>query len=392
MDDEINIQNEIVEVFKSYNSTNFDPIDCLRRCKDILETHCQVNGILDPRNIDAAVEGCNAYGYASNLFLQNNFSSAATSILIDGWNRFSSIQRSEAQRIYRAGLGMYLSRTFLRLGDEGAAFRWAILTHADDRLGEHRDGGGNGKQMLQTILGMSETALAELEEVADQNLSKIKENNGDWSLPFAFAEDVVTKFAFYKTAHSQLFAMRSKTIEFPINVAYFSSLLDRVNSDGIETKEKGDTLEDLACYLSLLLPALTPRRNLLEETLAFESDLVVRNLNPDSNLIADLLGRHFLVECKNWESRVGVPSVGYFLHRMRLTHAHFGIIFARSGITGDEEQEKAAYSIIRKSFHEDGSICVVIDINDLVALGNENLTFRSLLFERIERLRFGKER
>lgn len=392
MDDDIKIQDKILEVFQNYNPTNFDPIDCLKRCKNILETYCQVDGKLDPRNVEAALEACNAYGYTSNLFLYNNFSSAAISILIDGWNRFSSIQRSERQRIYRAGLGMYLAKAYLRLGDEGTAFRWAILTQSDDLLGEHPDGGGNGRQMLQTILGMSEIALDELKEIADHNLSKIKENNNDWSLSFAFAEDVVTKFAFNKTAHSQLFAMRSKTIEFPINVAYFSSLLEQVNNDVIEAKEKGDRLEDLASYLFLLLPALTPRRNLLEETLAFESDIVIRNLNPDSNLIADLLGRHFLVECKNWESRVGVQSVGYFLHRMRLTHAHFGIIFAKSGITGDEQQEKAAYSIIRKSFHEDGSICVVIDNNNLFALSNENLTFRSLLLERIERLRFGKER
>jgi hypothetical protein len=392
MDDEINIQEKIVGVFQSYDSINFDPIDCLKKCKGILENYCHVNGELDPRNVEAALEACNAYGYTSNLFLQNNFSSAATSILIDGWNRLSSIQRSEKQRIYRAGLGMYLAKAYLWLGDTGAAIRWAVLTQADDLLGEHPAGGGSGKQMLQTILGMSETALAELKEMADQNLSMVREKDTDWSLPFAFAEDVVTKFAFHKTAHSQLFAMRSKIIEFPINVAYFSSLLERVNSNFVETKEKGDALEDLASYLFLLLPALTPRRNLLEETLAFESDIVIRNLNPDSNLIADLLGRHFLVECKNWESKVGVQSVGYFLHRMRLTHAHFGVIFAKSGITGDELEEKAAYSIIRKSFHEDGSICVVIDNNNLIALNNENLTFRSLLLERIERLRFGKER
>ncbi len=44
--------------------------------------------------------------------------------------------------------------------------------------------------------------------------------------------------------------------------------------------------------------------------------------------------------------------IGYFLYRIRLTHAHFGVIFAKTGITGDEDQEKAAYSLIRKAFHE----------------------------------------
>ncbi len=384
------IQDKILEVFQSFDSTNFDPIECLQRCKHILEESCRVGGEIDPRNIQEAELACNAYGYASNLFLHNHFFSAATSILIDGWNRLSSIQRSEKRRIYRAGLGMYLAKAYLRLGDKGAAFRWAILTQSDDLLGEHSAGGGAGKQMLHTILGMSATALEELSEIANQNLSTIRQNNDDWAVSAAYAEDVVTKFAFNKTAYSQLFAMESKIIEFPINVAYFSSLLEQVNSNEGTSTERGNRLEDLASYLFLLIPTLTPRRNLLEETLAFETDIVVRNLNPQSNLLADLLGRHFLVECKNWISRVGVQGVGYFLHRMRLTHAQFGVIFAKSGITGNEEPEKAAYSIVRKSFHEDRSICVVIDNNDLVEIGEETLTFRSLLLERIERLRFGK--
>lgn len=385
------IQQEILKIFKSYDQYNFEPSECLQKCENFLDRTCNIDGELDPRIIDKAEIACNAYGYASNLFLTNNFPSAAISILIKAWNRFSSIQGSEEQRIYRAGIGMHLSRAYLSLGDKGAALRWALLTQADDLLGEHSAGGGSGRQMLHTVLGMSDEALNELACIASQNLAQIKtKHNNNWSIPYAYAEDVVTKFAFTKPEYSYLFAVTSEAPEFPLNKTYFFSLLDRVNSNADTTKEKGDRLEDMATYLFLLLPGLVPRRNFLEETLAFETDIVVRNLSKNSNIFADLLGRHFLVECKNWEKPVGVKEIGYFLYRIRLTHANFGVIFAKSGITGSEEQEKASYSLIRKAFHEDGTVCILIDNDSLMRLGNTELSLWSIVLDRIERIRFGK--
>jgi hypothetical protein len=240
---------------------------------------------------------------------------------------------------------------------------------------------------------MSETALTELGQVASTNLEKINNDcKNDWSTPYAYAEDVITKFAYNKPEYAHLFASQSNVLEFPLNTAYFEALLNKVNSAALTTKEKGDRLEELATYLFLLIPGLIPRRNLLEETLAFESDIVIRNLTMSANVITELLGRHFLVECKNWEETVGVRDIGYFLYRMRLTHAHFGVIFAKSGITGNEDQEKAAYSLIRKAFHEDGNICVVISNEDLTCISQAESTFWPLLLEKIERIRFGKAR
>jgi hypothetical protein len=389
----MDFQKEISDIFNSYDPNNFDPSGFLQECMIFLDSVCGVGNEYDPRVIDGAANACNAYGYVSNLFLQHSFSSAAISILVTAWNKFSSIQRSEKQRIYHAGIGMYLARAYLSLGDKGAALRWALLTQADDLLGEHPEGGGAGRQTLDTILGMSNKALSELARVAEQNLGQVRDvSNNDWSIPYAFAEDVIARFAFNYPEFSQLFAAPSEVVEFSLNDAYFESLLDRVNTAAANAKEKGDWLEDLGVYLFLLIPGLVPRRNLLEETLAFETDIVIRNLVPTRNVVADLLGRHFLVECKNWESTVGVKDIGYFLYRMRLTHASFGVMMAKSGITGDEEKERAAYSLIRKAFHEDGNVCIVIDNASLVSLLSDKLSFWSMLLERIERMRFGRPR
>ena len=385
------IPEQIMGIFESYDPYNFEPASCLQRCSALLDQACFIGGEFHPLDTDRAMGACNAYGLVSNLFLENGFSASATSILIEGWNKFNAFQRDTKVRIYRAGFGMYLAKAYQKLGDKGATFRWALLTQADDLLGEHPAGGGAGKQLLQSVLGMSEVALSELNQEAVANLEKIrKECNNDWSVPYAYAEDVITKFAYNRPEHTNLFSAVSSDLEFPINTIYFEALLNKVNSDAATTKEKGDRLEDLATYLFLTISGFLPRRNLLEETLAFESDIVVRNLA--NNVLADLLGRHFLAECKNWERSVGVQEIGYFLYRMRLTHARFGILFAKRGITGDQNQEQAAYSLIRKAFHEDGNICIVIDNDSLNSLCRSEVTFWPLILERIERIRFGKVR
>ena len=80
---------------------------------------------------------------------------------------------------------------------------------------------------------------------------------------------------------------------------------------------------------------------------------------------------------------------------MRLTHAKFGVIFAKHGVTGDKTGNAgltAARELIRKAFHEDGNICVVLNRDDLDNLLDGKTTFWSLLLERVELIRFGKPR
>ncbi len=212
----MNIQQEILDIFRSYDQYNFDPSDCLHKCEALLDRACSNGGECDPRVIEKAERACNAYGYVSHLFLQNSFSSAATSILIEAWNKFSALQGEQKKRIYRAGIGMYLAKDYLSLGDKGSALRWALLTQAADLLGEHSAGGGAGKQLLHSVLGMNEQALSELRQIALQSLNQIKNRHeNDWSVPLAYPEDVVTRFAFTQPEHAQLFATTSTSLNFP---------------------------------------------------------------------------------------------------------------------------------------------------------------------------------
>ena len=393
MDTDHPLTDRISEAFGPADSPTFDPSRCLAEIVTILDEVCSPGGECDPCTMENPQDVCNLYGTLSNGFLLRGCPSAAETLLIDGWNKFGCKQLETRRRVYRAGLAMYLTKLYGNRGDKGAALRWALLTQADDMLHEHGEGGGAGKQWLLTILGVSASALARFNQIAANSVRLVRaERADDWSAVHGFAEDVVMRFALEAPEFAHLLALDSSVQEFPVSQAYFSSLLSRVNEPHQRETDKGKALEDLASYLFLLVPGWVPRRNLLDEYSSYETDIVVRNLNRTGNLTAELLGRHFLVECKNWESPVGVKDVGYFLYRMRLTHAKFGVLLAKAGITGDEIGEKAARSLIRKAFHEDGSICVILDEEDLVSLAHGQASFWPILLERVERVRFGRAR
>lgn len=109
----MSIQAEILEIYKTYESHEFDPPECFQKFSEALEISCKPGNECDPREIEKAKVACNAYGYASNIFLTHNMPSLATKILINAWNQFSEVQREDKNRIYRAGIGMYLSKVYL---------------------------------------------------------------------------------------------------------------------------------------------------------------------------------------------------------------------------------------------------------------------------------------
>lgn len=333
------------------------------------------------------------YGEIAEEFTKRRFFSAAETLFIAGWNHFGQVQLEKGERVYRAAIGNRLSTFYERIGDRGAAIRWALYTQADDLLGEHEEGGGDARKKLAVMWGMKPDALDALHRIAAENVATIRSDYlGDWSQAPGFAEDVVRRFALEKPQFAHLFAEGSALQEFALSRPYFSALLRRVNAHYAkgQEKEKGSALEDLASYLFLLIPGWVPRRNLVDLFDTGETDLVVRNLNPVGNLTAELLGRHFLVECKNWDSRVGVKEVGYFLYRMRLSHAEFGLMLAQGDVTGDEIIEDAARGLIRKAFHEDGNVCIVMTQHDFEALVTGQVSLWPLLLERIEAVRFGQ--
>ena len=371
------------------------PSEIRSMCLKFICSLCGENEPLDPRNPETNNSIFEFYGTLAADVANRGFDVIAVQILLETWQTYQRIQTDVKQEpIYKAAIAAVISDLYVRRGDLGTAARWGLITDASDVL-YNKNSDGGGRQRLIVSTGIPDDALDKLRTIALANRNHVVDV-GDWSRPEAFAEDVIAKFLAEHQDFGVLFARHTPTVnEYPLSQTYFGSLSKKMQV-AESAAEKGRALEDVATYLTLLIPGWIPRRNVKTVYNEFESDIIVSNLIQSGNLDAEIFGRSFLIECKNWSKPVGVPEVGYFLYRMRLTHTTFGILFAKNGVTGgkdnDEDQDKvrnAADSLIQRAFNEDGNICIVITESDLEEL-NEGKSYWAMIVEKARTVQFGK--
>jgi hypothetical protein len=321
----------------------------------------------------------------------------ARDLMRELWELHAKHQRSSKnRRVFRALLAQLLTQTAYELGNKAEAFRWSLLTQADNILGKDREKGHYSRHWLSARFGMTDEERKALDYLAEECRNEAEANG--WDSPSGFAEEVLRRFAKNDKYGRAVFQRLSGTEEFHLTRPYLGVLLDYMKH-APDNSSKGKRLEDVAFYLFSLLPGCAPRQNLYDLAGASEYDLVVSNMSPTSSLIGDVFGRDFLIECKNWSQAVGAEQVGYFLFRMSLTHCRFGIIIASRHITGTPEAtgkltgDAYAQALVRRAFHEHGSACVVISMRDLESLARGKVSgVTSLLMERLGDFRFGTDK
>jgi len=79
------------------------------------------------------------------------------------------------------------------------------------------------------------------------------------------------------------------------------------------------------------------------------------------------LGRYFVCECKDWESAADFTTMAKFCRVLDSFKARFGILFSRSGISGQKHTTDAALEQL-KVFQDRGIVIVVLDLQDLQAV------------------------
>jgi hypothetical protein len=312
----------------------------------------------------------------------------ADKILQDIWKDMSVKHKKERCWV-GYGIPTYLlSIVFASVNDTGMSFRWALLAYAHDILNNYPYGASCS--ILSTTFGIGKSDLEKLHEEGKLCLEAVRDHENDWGRIEGFPEEVIRRFVSNsgRSIYGTHIAHHQTERDFPVSPGYLSALIDLVEDESLDNNKKGAALEAMASYIMSLLPGCIVKQNLNDTSQVHQTDVLVSNLYRSSNALSDLFGRHILVECKNYRERIGVPEVGYFLLRMNMAHINFGIIFSKEGITGGDDFKNAS-ALIRRSFHEYGSVCVIITIDDMKAAISENKSIYWPIMEKYEDFRFG---
>jgi Restriction endonuclease len=152
---------------------------------------------------------------------------------------------------------------------------------------------------------------------------------------------------------------------------------------------KGKALELTAAYFFVAVAGFEVRLRVLG--LDSEFDLILRSPSPDDP-VHRVLGTYVLVECKNTRDKTAASEVRNFSAKVRFAGCTSGVLVTRAGLTGrgGGTVSDAAYAV-RKSYHRDGSIILLIDGEDIQRVVDGRVAFRDLLVQRYEEIRFDLE-
>ncbi|MCC7540488.1 MAG: hypothetical protein IT379_30000 [Deltaproteobacteria bacterium] len=337
------------------------------------------------RALDPAVHSCNGFWPLFNALgqvSQTPHNRALYEQLYRCWwdlmTRAQLQQGLPAEQCYRAMAGYCIALNRLAAGDTGSALRWAILAHLADATEGHHLGTGGAEHMLRCSLGVPRSVVDRLSEAA--RAARAQAVTAGWKQRLDVVPEHLLSAALEGSDYRALLAP-AQVAEVPLCPAYMTIATDSAIND-----PSGKALERLASYLVTTLPGWRPRRNVWGDREVCQHDVVAVEVAPTPWRLPDP-GRCMLIECKNWSKTVGVGELGYLFARMQLVGSRLGVMMARKGLTGadDDQTGRKNADHLRSRFRDLlGAVCVVIDESDLKTLASGADSFRSMLEHRYE--------
>lgn len=372
---------QLLDIARDKNLLN-DTFKHLEEIKEIFEA--RIINESNPHKISDEI--ADKYVIMSKIFWKcGEALDSAINLLLHGSSQFSQWQFNNNHYVSRSTIFSQLTAYYLHIyKDIGAATWWALHTVTDSPGGDNT---------FISRLGYPQEVIDKLRErrstYQGEILIESSSKNGD-ALRQSFTEDIIREFFLKNPQYSNILGNNSQVRSFPICKVYYDILLNSINAHNIKNNnKKGKALERLASYLFMLIPGCIPKNNVMDIDNTHEIDLLILNRHPISNLATELFGRHIIIECKNWKKPVPVEQVSYLLQKVHLMHGSFGVLFAPSNVTGTPKG-KSARQLIRRAFHEDHILCVVISLTDLKRISNKEITFHDLLIQLADEFRFGR--
>lgn len=282
-----------------------------------------------------------------------------------------------AKEAHRGIAAYTLTLLAIAQGDRGSALRWAALGRLSDALSERWTGSGNDVALTFGLGAPAETLLL-LDSLATSIDAKdpLIERTPEWLLSHALHH-----------AHGMALIAPSPRYAHHASVPFVRAAVAHAFDDAnASNAEKGSRLERLIAFLITTIPGMRARLRMISAGRSAEIDIVATFVGESAYPLPERTDA-WLIECKNWQRRASSSVVGHFFAKMKRTNTRFGILVAKSGLTGRDD-DTAAERFQRDLAMKDDSVCLVVTENDLRGFGATE-TFRGFVDARYERWRFG---
>jgi hypothetical protein len=248
------------------------------------------------------------------------------------------------------------------------SFMYTLFEDAIERQGSRVE--ASGVYARTSWYGMSKELVEEYHTAAYQQSIKLKREA--W-----FPERLLAELDPHSLRWMTEYPTPQEYGHYRANPLYIRHLVDTLGDT------EGETLERLAHYLVSMIPGSRVYRR---KRTGSDSDYdVVGSFEGPGLDFRSELGRYFLCECKDWQGPADVTVIAktaYFLDSVKV---RFGILFSRSGISGQTKNTHAEYEQLNV-YARLGIAIAVIDNTDLERLANGD-NFLSILRTKYEKLR-----
>jgi hypothetical protein len=293
----------------------------------------------------------------------------ALSIYDAFYNHIILAQLQENKRYHKGTPLVWISDCFSQLGFPVLAKRYLMLAHCEDSInlkGNVSPGGTGVYFRLVWGYGISD---GDLRRYAEEIYKLNEKNPEDARFPEWILQDLDKNWM-------NEFPSPKEASVYHANVHYIHHLISKLG------EPTGKILERLADYILSCMPGCRTTRR--QRSFSTDYDIVCSMEGFEVDFRSEL-GRYFVCECKDWDKPADFTSMAKFCRVLDSTKSRFGILFSKSGISGQERTIYAEREQL-KVFQDRGMIIVVIEQNDLdyIAKGGN---FTSLLRMKYERVR-----
>jgi hypothetical protein len=339
-------------------------------------------GILDPASDGFDARHLAAWGGLLGALRSAGRNEEAVRVALAHYDEMCRIQVDRQRRFHKGTATQQTAIVHFVRGDPGVAEWFFMLALVEDILSSGQPTGvpdSHACRDLRMQYGRLDPFFESLAATARDTKGQLPDTGHPqrWWFP----EAVLVTLA---RARALTRATAART-PIPVNRSFLALMASRLD-DGTPG-DKGKALEHLASYLCLTLPGarLIPNAKAPDH----EMDLVVVQAASGPSYLLDVLGRTFLVECKNYSDGVGVEKLNHFVAKMRFHRCSTGVLFAKEGITGGGTPELRAARLTQLRWYEqDGCAVIVVARADIERVASGEIGFAELLLGGYESVRF----